>query len=384
MNKNRITAVSLSLLMVLSMVTGCGNSTASTEKATEKTTEKATEKITEKTTEKITEKATEKTTEKAKEEETEKETEAANSASATLTDTNSDRKINVGIDLFYRRDEYYVDLENSFKSYGAEKGYNIQLMDADADATTQISQIEDFITQGVDVILLSATDPDALAPSVEEATKKGIPVIAYDGQVNSDLTSTQCIFDFYEDGEQVGNWTVDYINNNLDGKAKIAVVDFPASPIVCGKRAQGFIDTVSKLDGVEIVAQQDGKATRTDSMSVVENILTANPDVDIVYGINYDTAAGAKAAIESANSDAIVVCNGWASEGFEQLQKNDPILKCMVASSPVTQAHDALDAVDKAIKGEELPKETMSHSTLVDSTTVNDLDWKSVVEARQG
>ena len=82
--------------------------------------------------------------------------------------------------------------------------------------------------------------------------------------------------------------------------ANVAVIDFPQSSIVCGLRAQGFIDGVKKLPGVKIVAQQDGKATRSDSMNVMENILTANPDVQVVYGINFDTCAGAKAAIEAA------------------------------------------------------------------------------------
>ena len=267
----------------------------------------------------------------------------------------AEEKIKVGVDLFYRRDEYYVDLETTFRQYGEEKGYEMEIVDADADVTTQISQMEDFITQGVDVILLAAADPDALIPVCQEAIDAGIPVICYDGGINSDITATKVIFDFYEDGQMVGEWAADYINNELGGKAKVAILDFPASPIVCGLRAQGFRETVEALEGVEIVAQQDGKASRTDSMTVMENILTANPDVDIVYGINYDTGAGAAAAIEAAGSKAIVCCNAWGQEGFQQLEDNHPIIKCMAASSPVTQARDAIDAIEPALAGEELP-----------------------------
>lgn len=292
-------------------------------------------------------------------------------------------KITVGVDLFYRRDEYYVDLETTFRQYGEEKGYEMEIVDADADVTTQISQMEDFITQGVDVILLAAADPDALIPVCEEAIAAGIPVICYDGGINSDITATKVIFDFYEDGQMVGNWAVDYINNELGGKAKVAILDFPASPIVCGLRAQGFRETVEALEGVEIVAQQDGKASRTDSMSVMENILTANPDVDVVYGINYDTGAGAAAAIEAAGSKAIVCCNAWGQEGFQQLEDNHPIIKCMAASSPVTQARDAIDAIEPALAGEELPEETLSHSTLLTAENIEDFDWESIVAARQ-
>jgi ribose transport system substrate-binding protein len=273
-------------------------------------------------------------------------------------------------------------LEATFKSYGAELGYDIVITDADGDVATQINQVEDFITQGVDIILIAVADPDALIDPIQEAIDAGIPVICYDGGINSDIAATKCIFDFYEDGAIVGEWAIDYINENLGGTAKVAILDFPASPIVCGQRAQGFAETVSQLEGVEIVAQQDGKASRTDSMSVMENILTANPDVDLVYGINYDTGAGAAAAIQAANSSAIVCCNAWGQEGFQQLEDNDPIMKCMAASSPVTQAKDALDAVAPALAGEELPKETLSHSTLLTAENIGDFDWESIIAAR--
>lgn len=304
-------------------------------------------------------------------------------AAATENEGESGEKVVVGVSLYYRRDEYYVDLETAFRSYGAEKGYDIVVSDADGDVATQISQVEDFITQGVDVILLSATDPTALIAPTQEAIDAGIPVICYDGSIDSDITATKVVFDFYEDGAMAGEWAKEYIEENLGGKAKVAILDFPASPIVCGQRAQGFKETVSQLEGVEIVAQQDGKATRTDSMSTMENILTANPDVDLVYGINYDTGAGAAAAIEAANSKAVVACNGWAEEGFLQLENNNSSIKCIAASSPETQAHDAIDAIAPALAGEDLPEETMSHSTLLTVDNIKDYDWRSIVEARQ-
>ncbi len=311
------------------------------------------------------------------------ESTTASEGDTATADVDSGDKIVVGVDLYYRRDEYYVDLETTFRAYGEEKGYEMVISDADGDVTTQISQIEDFITQGVDVILLAAADPTALIPACQDAIDAGIPVICYDGGIDSDIPATKVIFDYYEDGAMVAEWAKQYITDNLGGKAKVAILDFPASPIVCGLRAQGFAETISQLDGVEIVAQQDGKASRTDAMAVMENILTANPDVDLVYGINYDTGAGAASAIEAAGSKAVVCCNAWGQEGFEKLENDDPYIKCMAASSPVTQAHDAIDTIAPALAGEELPKETLSHSTLLTAETIKDFDWQSIVAARK-
>ncbi len=290
----------------------------------------------------------------------------------------------IGVDLYYRRDEYYVDLEATFLNYGQEQGYEMVIQDADGDVNRQIQQVEDFITAGVDAIAIAVADPDALVDVLERAVDQGIPVVCFDGGANSDRISTKVIFDYARNGQLTGEWTVEYINRELGGEAKVAILDFPASPVVCVPMADNFEQTVTQLPGVEIVARQDGKATRTDSMSVMENILTANPDVDIVYGVNFDTGAGALAAIEAANSDCIVVCAGWASEGFEKLEAGDARLKVMCSNVPVTQAEDTIDAITRIFNGEVLEQETVSMPTLLDAETIRSFDWESVIAARLG
>lgn len=299
-------------------------------------------------------------------------------------ETASDEKITVGVNLYYKRDEYYADLDSTFKTYGAELGYDIVVTDADGDVPTQINQVEDFVNQGVDAILIAVADPEALIPPIQEAVDAGIPVICYDGGINGEgVAATKCIFDYPENGRLAGEWICQYVDENLGGKAKVAILDFPPSAAVGVPTVNGVIDVLSKHDGIEIVAQQDGKASRVDSMAAMENILTANPDLDIVYAFNLDMTIGAANAIEAAGSDCIAVGGGWGQEGFEKLENGDPIIKALVSSSPVTQAHDALDAVAPALAGERLPAETLSHGTLLTQENIKDFDWKSVVEARQ-
>lgn len=308
---------------------------------------------------------------------------AAEAATEAAAEAAEDDKITVGINLYYKRDEYYADLDSTFKAYGAEKGYEIVITDADGDVPTQIAQIEDFITQGVDYILLAAADPDALVPVCQEAVDAGIPVICYDGGITgNDVCSTKVIFDYPENGKLAGQWICDYVDENLGGSAKVAILDFPPSASVGVPTVNGVIEVLNAHEGIEIVAQQDGKASRVDSMAAMENILTANPDLDIVYAFNLDMTIGAANAIEAAGSDCVAVGGGWGEEGFTMLENGHPIIKALVSSSPVTQAKDAIDAIGKLMAGEELPDETLSHGTLLTQETIKDFDWKSVVEAR--
>jgi ribose transport system substrate-binding protein len=289
----------------------------------------------------------------------------------------------VGISLFYRRDEYYKDLDAAFQKEAKAAGLKVIIQDADSDPAKQTQQIEDFVQQGVDAIALAATDPAGMVPAIDAAVDAGIPVVTYDGDANTDKTSTFVGFDFYDDGYMVGKWTAEYINENLDGKAKVAVIDFPQSAIVCAQRAQGFIDAILESTDSEIVAQQDGKASRSDSMNVMENILTANPDVQVVFGINFDTCAGAKAAIDAAdNKNVIVVGTAYGEESFLALENDDPILKAFAFSSPQVQARDTIASIVKILNGEEIPKETLSKSQLLDSTSIKDYDWESIIAER--
>lgn len=289
----------------------------------------------------------------------------------------------IGISLFYRRDEYYKDLEVGFKLAAEKAGYTTLIQDADTDPARQTQQIEDFVTKGVDAIALSATDPAGVVPAIEDAVTKGVPVFTFDGPSMSDKVVTHVGFDFYEDGVNIGEWTRKYILDNLGGKAKVAVIDFPQSAITCAQRADGFIAAVTKdMPGVEIVARQDGKASRTDSMAVMENILAANPDVDVVFGVNYDTAAGAMAAIEAANAKAIVVCCAWGAEPFEQLEANHPIFKAASVTSPIDQAFGTIQAISDYFAGKPVPKAITMHSMLLDATTIKNFDWKSIIALR--
>ncbi|HHT64558.1 MAG TPA: sugar ABC transporter substrate-binding protein, partial [Clostridiales bacterium] len=75
----------------------------------------------------------------------------------------------VGISLFYRRDEYYKDLDAAFQKEAKAAGLKVIIQDADSDPAKQTQQIEDFVQQGVDAIALAATDPAGMVPAIDTA-----------------------------------------------------------------------------------------------------------------------------------------------------------------------------------------------------------------------
>lgn len=309
----------------------------------------------------------------------------ASEQQTTAENNDSEKKYTFGVSLFYRSDEFYVDIENMMKIAAEEAGVELIIQDANADASAQMRQFEDFIQMGVDAILFSPCDPVACASAVEAANAAGIPVFTYDGTVedNSGIASGM-YSDFYADGYAAGTWAKEYIEKNLDGKANVAILDFPASPIVCGLRADGFQDAVEELEGVNVVARQDGKATRTGGMEVMENILTANGnDVDLVFAINYESGAGAASAIESAGADGKVVCVAWGQEALQKIEDNDPYVKALLLGDPRDQA-EIVNVAKAYLDGKEVEKETYYSYYMVTNENLKEkIDWKAIIDLRK-
>jgi len=291
----------------------------------------------------------------------------------------------IGISLLYRQDEYYKDLESTFTNTAEKYNFELKIQDANLDLAAQISQIEDFVTMGVDAIAFAPVDGVGVIPAVEEAMKKGIPVFVFDSAIESDAPVSQITFDLYNDGAIMGDWALEYIKKNMDNKCNIAILDFAAEPNGSVIRSNGFQETIEKagIEGIKIVTRQDGEASRTASMEKMENILTAHPDVNMVFGINFDTCAGAKAACVAAGRENIsIVGLGWGVEAFEALENNDPMYKSWFVPAPTVLAENTFKVISSYLKGEEVPPNFEGESFILDPSNIAEYDWRAIVALR--
>ena len=321
----------------------------------------------------------------AKEEPAPEKEEAPKAEQEAETPAAADDKFVVGISLLYRQDEYYKDLEATFVNKAEEYGFEVNIQDANLDLAAQISHIEDFVTMGVDAIAFAPVDAAGVGPAVEEAIGKGIPVFVFDSKIDSDAPTSQVIFDLYNDGSIMADWALDYIDANLGGKAEIAILDFPAEPNGSVIRSNGFQETIEAAGnaGIEIISRQDGGASRTVSMEAMENILTAHPDVNMVFGINFDTCAGAKAALEAAGkTDVAIVGLGWGIEAFEALENDDPMYKAWFVPSPPVLAENTFKTIHDYLTGNEIDAVFEGESFVLDATNIGEYDWRAIIALR--
>ena len=266
----------------------------------------------------------------------------------------------IGITLFTRAHQFYQDMEATWKEEADAYGFELLIQNAEIDVAAQTSQIEDFIQQKVDAMVVCAVDPQGIIPAIESANEAGIPVVTVDGPAGGGDIVTFIGTDNFEGGRVAGEFARQYIEDELGGNAKVAILDFPQSAVVCVNRVNGFKSELEGMAGVEIVAQQDGGAMRDKAMAVFENVLSANPELDVVFGINDDTILGAMAAAEGAGrlDEMIFIGYDGTPEAVELIASGTSQLKADVAQQPVEIAKTAMDVLQGVFEGKSYDPET--------------------------
>lgn len=138
------------------------------------------------------------------------------------------------------------------------------------DREGQIAVVEDFITRGVDGIVLAPLDDAALRPVVKEATRAEIPVVIFDSDLKGGDYISFVATDNYKGGQLAG----EEMARLLDGKGKVAVLRYQEGSASTMNREKGFLDALKKYPGIEVVSEnQYGGATTESAQKASENML---------------------------------------------------------------------------------------------------------------
>jgi ribose transport system substrate-binding protein len=194
-----------------------------------------------------------------------------------------------------------------------------QLLDGQAKADVQISLMDTVINDGVKVIFVQPVDSVGLAPSIKKATKAGIPVIT----LNIDSTAQHAAhveMNHYYGAIEIAK----ALGAMLGGKGKVAILNAPPGIIIRDQRTNGFVDGLKKnFPEIEIVADQVADWDRKKAQDVLTTILTANPDLAGVYGVNDSMALGAMDVAKSKGLKLVIFGNDGEKDALEAIEAGD-------------------------------------------------------------
>jgi ribose transport system substrate-binding protein len=204
--------------------------------------------------------------------------------------------VTVGLSISTMNNPFFVALRDGAQAEAKAAGINLITVDAQNDAAKQIAGVEDLIQKKVPVILLNPTDSDAVANVVKEAAAAGIKVISLDRAVNGAEVSSHIASDNAAGGRMAG----EFLLKKLGGKGNLVELEGIPGSSAARERGAGFESAIAGKPGVKLVAKQPASFDRAQGLTVMENILQGNKDIQGVFAQNDEMALGAERAIEEA------------------------------------------------------------------------------------
>jgi ribose transport system substrate-binding protein len=219
-------------------------------------------------------------------------------------------------------------------------GPNVKIttVSSNYDLNTQVGQIENFIANKTDIILVNAVDPKAIAPVLKKATDAGVVVVAFDvAAEGADAT-------VMSDNTAAGTTSCQFLAKHIGGKGNVVIINGPPVSSVID-RVKGCEKVFAAYPGIKVVSDnQNAKGSRDGGLSVMADLLTANPNLAGVFAINDPTAIGADLAIKQAHRDDVKLITSvdGSPDGESGLKDKASLFAATAAQNPYKMASIAI------------------------------------------
>ena len=220
----------------------------------------------------------------------------AMSVTAMAEEESATTGLQIGFAVQTLSNQIWAQQAAEIEARGEADGNKVTTVDCQENANTQIDQIENFITSGMDVIIVQPVDPEAIEEVCGDALEAGITVVCWDEEMEN--SSFNWVIENYDLGVEIGTQAANWINETFGDKGcEVAVLGYPQTPILL-ERENGILDALEEVaPNAEVVANQPAIDT-TEGLDAMETILQAHPDVKVVCCIGGGGAAGANEALK--------------------------------------------------------------------------------------
>lgn len=263
---------------------------------------------------------------------------------------------------------YFEVINEEIKAVVESRGDILETRDSGMDADEQAKQVERFIDEKVDCILINAVDWKKIDTSLEKAKEADIPVIAVDTLVyNQGLVDGTVVSNNYQAGKQCA---LDLMKRRKTGKILFLVQSENKSAI---DRIKGFKETLENAGWkYENVGELECKGQLEVSQPLVESVLNKTKDIDVVMALNDPSAMGAMAALDAEGmlSDVLVYGADGSPEAKTMIYENK--MTATSAQSPRTTGKKTVEMLYKILEGKEKQKQYIVPVTLITKDNVDE------------
>jgi ribose transport system substrate-binding protein len=253
--------------------------------------------------------------------------------------------LKVGLATINLQALFFNQINTGAQTIADKAGVGLQIVSANDDPLAQVSAVEQFITQGVDAIIVSPIDTEGIKPAIDKAAEAGIPVVVVDGIVESDAIASMVGTANAESSKQLAV----HLAKSTKDRGDIGIVGALNSTIQLD-RQKGFIDqTVS--DGFGTGTVVDGKNVQETAQSAAENLLTANPAMKFAFATGEPALIGLAAAVETQAAGDRVSVVGWDLSDAAVTGLKEGWLKAVVQQNTFEFGYEGMNAAINAACG---------------------------------
>lgn len=273
-------------------------------------------------------------------------------ALGTVACNRSKRRI-IGVLAEGQTQLFWQSIHAGANSAGRDLGVEIawNAPPSETDYTAQLQMLEAMMNRRVDAIALCPADKKSMVGPVEQAAKRGIPVVIFDTGIDTDAYVSRIA----TDNLGAGRTAAERIGRILGGKGRVAIVAVLPGAASTLLREQGFEETIhTQFPDIAIVDKRFGMADFAKSLAVTENILAAHPDLDGIFASNESSTLGAARAIQARGAKAKLVGFDWSPAIEQDLRSG--VIDALMAQDPFRIGYDSVATCVKAIRREPVPK----------------------------
>jgi inositol transport system substrate-binding protein len=267
---------------------------------------------------------------------------------------------NIGVSMAKFDDNFLTVLRNGMQDYAKTlNGVNLQVEDAQNDVSKQLSQIQNFIAQGVDAIIVNPVDTDATPKMTKLAADAGVPLV-YVNRLPADGDKLPEKISFVGSNEaDSGTLEMQQVCKLMGGKGDILVMMGELSNQAARQRTQDIHDVIAKPEcsGIKIIQEQTGNWERTQGTDLMTNWISSGVKFDAVVSNNDEMAIGAIQALKAAGYDMKKVIVGGVDatqDALAAMKAGD--LDVTVFQNAAAQGSGAVDTALKLAKGEKVER----------------------------
>jgi len=277
------------------------------------------------------------------------------------------KTITIGVSLMNLSSEFIVMINAAIEKKADDLGVNLLVNDAQRSPERQVQQVESFIAQKVDAIILNPCEVEASSPAVTKAIAAGIPII----NVNSETKVAPTAFIGSRD-EESARIAMQYIADKLNGQGNLVMMHGFLGQAAQIKREAGAKEILAKQPGLRMLANQTAEWDRAKALTLMENwIQSLGPKVNAVFAQNDEMGLGALIALENARmkDKVIVVSVDGIADALEAVKKGR--LDATVFQDATGQGGTAVETALKIIRKQPYDSETFIPFKLVTKDNVN-------------